>query len=54
METLKFIWKLLGIIIITALYIVICYDYFINHREPGNFTVYLSLMLYMQIILKHK
>ena len=54
MKTVKIIWNLIGMLVGIAVNLKITYDYFIDHKEPSSYLVYIALLLYMQMFLKHK
>ena len=54
MEAIKHIRNILGALLGVAVNLKITYDYFIDHKEPSNCLVYIALLLYMQMFLKHK
>lgn len=54
METIKIIWNLIGMLAGIGVNLKITYDYFIDNKEPSSYLVYIALLLYMQMFLKHK
>jgi hypothetical protein len=54
MGNIKNIWNIIGLLAGLVINLMITYDYFVNHKEPSNFLIYVGLMLYMQMFLKHK
>lgn len=53
MKTLKHIWNILGALLTVVINSKITYDYIIDNKEPSNFMLYIALLLYMQVFLKH-
>ena len=54
MKTIKIIWILIGMLAEIGVNLKITCDYFIDHKEPSSYLVYIALLLYMQMFLKHK
>ena len=54
MKTIKIIWILIGMLAVIGVNLKITCDYFIDHKEPSSYFVYIALLLYMQMFLKHK
>ena len=54
MKTIKFIWNLIGMLAVIGVNLIITYDYCIDQKEPSSYLVYIALLLYMQMFLKHK
>jgi hypothetical protein len=52
-QMLQQLWNLFGSIIGAVINFKIIYDYAIHDKEPSNMMVYIALLLYMQLFLKH-
>jgi len=54
MKLLKIIYDAIGVIVTTTISLFIIYDIIVNDKQPTNFLIYISLLLYMQVFLKQK
>jgi len=54
MKLLKIIYDAVGVVVTAAISLFIVYEFIINDKQPTNFLIYISLLLYMQIFLKQK
>ena len=53
-EMLNQLWNLIGSMIGLGVNVKIIYDYTVLHQEPSNMMIYIALLIYMQLFLKHK
>ena len=54
MKTVKEIWNIIGALLGLLVNLKITYDYIVDNKEPSSYLVYIGLLLYMEMFLKHK
>lgn len=53
-EIVRLLWNIIGNIVTIFLVIRIAFDYIMLDKQPSHMMIFITLLLYMQLYLKHE